>query len=151
MQMQSLLCERTVAMTMIERCYSELLRIQSFEDRYEYLRLAGVVGQSTFGFDRWINQQFYASQQWGAARDKAIVRDDGCDLGIVDFPINGKLIVHHMTPITMEMILANDPLIYDLENLICVSHYTHLAIHFGDKSLLPAVPVERRPGDTKLW
>lgn len=133
------------------RSYSELLRFNTFEDRYEYLRLAGLVGQSTFGFDRWMNQQFYASPLWASARDKIIIRDDACDLGIVDYPINGKLIVHHIIPITMEMILTNDPLLYDPENLICVSHYTHLAIHFGDESLLPKAPVERRPGDTKLW
>lgn len=136
---------------MISRCYSELQRLKTFEERFEYLRLAGIVGQSTFGFERWLNQQFYASGPWASARDKVIIRDDGCDLGVEDYPIRGKLIVHHMNPITRELIELNDPSIYDPELLICVSHYTHLAIHFGDEHLLPKIPVERRPGDTNLW
>lgn len=136
---------------MISRCYSELQKLQTFEERFEYLRLAGIVGQSTFGFDRWLNQHLYASRQWANARDKVIIRDDACDLGVDGYPIGGKVIVHHMNPITVEMIEVEDPAIYDPELLVCVSHYTHLAIHFGDESLLPKLPVERRPGDTLLW
>lgn len=138
-------------MVVISRCYSELQRLKTFEERFEYLRLAGVVGQSTFGFERWLNQHFYASRRWANARDKVIVRDDACDLGVADYPVNGKLVVHHMNPITPELIELDDPSIYDPELLICVSYYTHLAIHFGDESLLPQLPVERRPGDTLLW
>lgn len=141
----------TRAMTMLSRCYSELQRLGAFEERFEYLHLPAMVGQATFGFERWLNQQLYASKRWKSARDKVIIRDDACDLGMVGYPIGGKLIVHHINPVTQEMIERDDLLLYDPENLICVSHYTHLAIHFGDKSLLPELPVERRPGDTTLW
>lgn len=133
------------------RSYSELRRIKSFEDRFEYLSLGGVVGVHTFGFDRWVNQLFYASAQWHWARDDVIVRDNGCDLGVPGYEIHGDLLVHHMNPIGIEDIENGEEWILDPEFLITTRHRTHNAIHYGDRNLLPQPPVERRPGDTRLW
>lgn len=133
------------------RVYSELRRFKTFEERYDYLRLGGIVGQSTFGFDRYVNQIFYRSPQWKSVRDRVIIRDHGCDLGIEDREILDRIIIHHMNPLTLEDIEGRREEIFDPEFLICTTHNTHLAIHFGDESKLVRLPPERRPGDTLLW
>lgn len=133
------------------RTYSELIRIPTFEDRYAYLRLGGIVGEETFGIERHMNQSFYRSPEWRKVRRDVIVRDNGCDLGMPGFQIYGPIIIHHIMPITLEDLEEGSDLILDPNNLICVSDRTHNAIHFGDKSLLPQVPIERRPGDTCPW
>jgi len=136
---------------MITRTYSELRRIDSFEERYEYLRLAGQVGTSTFGFDRHLNQALYHSPEWRHVRRHVILRDNGCDLGVEGYEINGALLVHHMNPINADDILDREEWILDPEFLITTTTLTHNAIHFGDNSLLPKPLVERAPGDTRLW
>lgn len=133
------------------RSYSELRRIATFEERYRYLALRGQVGQSTFGFDRYMNQGFYTSREWRNARDGIIIRDNGCDLGIEGYEIHRGLFIHHLNPITPAQIEAGDPALLDPNNLITVTHNTHNAIHYGDERMLPKPPVERRAGDTKLW
>lgn len=133
------------------RTYSELRRLATFDERYDYLMLKGEVGKSTFGFDRWINQHFYRSREWRDARDHVVFRDNGCDLGISDRPIHARLMVHHMNPMTPDDLEQGAAWVLDPEFLICVTHRTHNAIHYGDRSLLPKTVVERRPGDTTLW
>lgn len=134
------------------KTYNELMSLQTFEDRYEYLRSTQKVGEDTFGFDRYMNQQFYKSKEWKNIRDYVIVRDNGCDLAIVDRPINDKILIHHINPITKEDIMLSTDLLLDPDNLICVSYNTHQAIHYGSMDLLmPSVLVERTPGDTTLW
>ena len=133
------------------RCYKELKRLASFEDRYEYLRIGGLVGESTFGYERYLNQMLYSSSQWRRVRDQVIIRDNGCDLGMEGYEIGGKIIIHHMNPITVEQIEEFASELFDPEYLICVSDRTHNAIHFGDKSLLPRTPIERRPNDMCPW
>jgi hypothetical protein len=133
------------------RRYSELRRLHTFEERFEYLNLHGFIGEQTFGFDRWMNQEFYRSRQWKLARDEAIVRDQGCDLGILGHEIHHGLLVHHMNPLSEVDLVAGEEAIIDPEFLITTSRRTHNAIHWGDASLLPRAPVERVPGDTKLW
>lgn len=129
-----------------------MLRYDTIEDRYKYLRIGGIVGAETFGSNRYINQNLYSRDpRWKEARRLAIIRDEGCDLAIPFFKIHDKIIVHHINPITMEMFMNNDPLIFDLENLVCVSFNTHQAIHYGDRSLLPELPIVRRKNDTCLW
>lgn len=137
-------------MTML-RTYAELRRLETFEERFEYLKLGGITGQQTFGFDRWVNQRFYKSWEWKRARDYVITRDNGCDLGIPGYEIYSGLLVHHMNPISMDDIEHGEDWIIDPNFLITTSLQTHNAIHFGDESLLPRGPVERKPGDTKLW
>lgn len=134
------------------RSYSELRKLNTFEERYRYLALNGVVGQTTFGFDRHINQQFYASTEWRQVRQEIIVRDEGLDLGIPDYEIFDKIIIHHMNPMTVDDVYHNiDNRILDPEFLICTTHRTHNAIHYGDESLLAKPLVPRHPGDTRLW
>lgn len=133
------------------RTFSELKRLITFEDRFEYLRLTGVVGKSTFGFDRYLNQIFYTSVMWKRIRDEVIIRDNGCDLGVPEHEIFDRILVHHMNPISAEDLEHSNDDILDPNFLICTSRKTHQAIHFGDSSLLPKPFVERRPGDTKLW
>lgn len=133
------------------RTYSELKRLNTFEERFEYLKLLGSVGESTFGFDRYLNQALYRSKEWKDLRNEIIVRDNGCDLGLEGYDIFDKVIIHHMNPLTAEDILDRSDLVYDPEYLICVSPITHDAIHYGDISIIPRLPVERKPGDTKLW
>jgi len=136
---------------MMIRSYHELRRLHTFEERFEYLNLKGVVGNSTFGFDRYLNQSFYTSREWRQARDKVIARDEGMDLGIFGYEIFDKIIIHHMNPMTIEDVEHGDSIIIDPEFLITTTQRTHNAIHYGDKSLL-AVPLKpRRPGDTRLW
>lgn len=134
------------------KSYSELRRRVSFEERYDYLRLGGVVGRETFGFDRYLNQDFYRSVLWRRARDYVIVRDNGCDLGVEGHEIFDRVYVHHMNPMTPEDIKHSKVDILDPEYLICVTHDTHNAIHYGDEKLLRRREIViRRPGDTKLW
>lgn len=133
------------------RTYSELSLLQTFEERFAYLKLGGVVGRDTFGFDRYLNQEFYKSSLWKRARRIAIVRDYGCDLGIEGHEIHDQVFVHHMNPMVPDDIKRSRVDIIDPEFLITVSHHTHNAIHYGDKNLLRQPMVERRPGDTKLW
>ena len=137
---------------MTSRSYSELRKLTTFDERYEYLSLKGVVGQSTFGFDRHINQQFYTSTEWRHVRQKVIARDEGLDLGIPGYEIFDKVIIHHMNPMTVDDVYHNtDDRILDPEFLICTTHRTHNAIHYGDASLLVQPLVPRKPGDTRLW
>ena len=133
------------------RTYRELSRLDTFEERYAYLRLDGAVGSATFGFDRYLNQEFYKSVLWRRARTAVIARDYGCDLGIPDRAIFDKVLVHHMNPIAPEDIKHSNEDIINPEFLITVSHDTHNAIHYGDERRLRKDHVERRPGDTKLW
>lgn len=136
---------------MIIRTFTELRRFHTFEERFEYLRLKGAVGAATFGFNRYMNQQFYRSAQWKHVRNEVIARDLGLDLGIAGHEIFDKPLVHHMNPMTVDAIQEGSADILDPEFLITTSHITHNAIHYGDKTLLRQPLVERRPGDTKLW
>lgn len=137
-------------MTM-NKCYSELITIPTFIERYRYLRLGGKVGEDTFGFDRYLNQIFYKDPEWLRTRDLVIIRDGGCDLAMPDREILSRILVHHINPITKEDIINRDPKLFDLENLICTIKNTHDAIHYGDESLLLAEPIERRFNDTCPW
>lgn len=136
--------------TTIKR-YSEMIQISTFEERFEYLKLNGSVGVSTFGFDRYFNQRFYRSKEWKDIRDYIIIRDGCCDLGISDHLISGRVLIHHMNPISIEDIEDSSKYLLDPEYLVCVSHITHNAIHFGDKDLLIKDYVERRLNDTCPW
>lgn len=136
---------------MIIKTYSELSKLQAFEDRYEYLMFNGAVGEETFGFDRFINQSFYKSQEWKAIRDFVIVRDYGCDLGMEGYEIRGKILIHHMNPILPMDIANQSEFLLDPEYLISTTHATHNAIHYGDKSLLIQAPIERTQNDTCPW
>lgn len=133
------------------RSYTDLRDLKTFEERYSYLALRASVGASTFGFDRWINQQFYTSHEWRHIRNHVIARDEGLDLGIPGYEIFDRIIIHHMNPMTVEAIEEGDPDVLDPEFLISTTHRTHNAIHYGDESLLVKPLVERKPGDTKLW
>jgi hypothetical protein len=133
------------------RTYSELSRLSTFEDRYQYLKLGSSVGESTFGFDRWVNQEFYRSREWKNVRDRVIVRDNGCDLGVSGYEIHTNLIVHHMNPISIDDLKYGYEWILDPNFLITTSHRTHNAIHYGDENLLPKKFVVRKRGDTSLW
>lgn len=133
------------------RTYSELSAIRGFMNRYEYLRLDGRVGEETFGFDRYINQKFYHSDEWRSIRDYIITRDLGCDLGVEGFTIHGRIYIHHMNPITVRDIRDYTDYLTNPEYLICTTHNTHNAIHYGDSSLLITEPVERTPYDTCPW
>ena len=134
------------------RRYTELVQLCTYEERFRYLSLEGVVGGDTFGFDLYLNQQFYRSAEWKRARDIVISRDRGCDLGIPGREIQGKILVHHMNPLTVADIQGGGEFMLDPEYLVCVSHETHNAIHYGDKSVCRAdIPVKRQPGDTAPW
>ena len=133
------------------KTYSELIKIPTFKERYRYLRLTGRVGEDTFGFDRYLNQIFYRSAEWKRIRDKVIVRDNGCDLGIEDREIYGKILIHHMNPITDRDILDATDILLNPEYLICVSHITHNAIHYGNEDLLITEPIIRTKNDTCPW
>ena len=132
--------------------YEELILLPTFEERFKYLQLNGHCSVETFGGHRLLNQMLYKSPQWYDIRRKAIIRDNGCDLGIPDRPINTKILIHHINPITIEQVINFDPAVFDLNNLICCSHATHNAIHYSDmEKLTPTKPIERKPGDTRLW
>ena len=134
------------------RTYSELSKLKTFKERYEYLKLSSVVGEDTFGYDRYLNQQFYRSKAWKRVRDQVIIRDNGCDLGIDDRYINSRIYVHHMNPITKSDIINLTEYLLNPEYLICVSKNTHDAIHYGSEELLYTNHmVERRPNDTCPW
>lgn len=133
------------------KTYSELIQIPTFEERYRYLRIGGKVGAETFGFDRYLNQIFYQTDEWRSIRNLVIVRDSGCDLGILDREIQGLIFVHHMNPISKEDILRRSKYLLDPEYLICTMKSTHDAIHYGDESLLILPPIERAPNDTCPW
>ena len=133
------------------KCYSELKQFTTFEDRFDYLSLKGTVGQETYGFDRWINQTFYRSQEWKQVRYYVIERDTGCDLGIKGREIQSHIIVHHMNPILVKDIQDNTDILLNPEYLICTTEITHNAIHYGDKSLLITMPESRKPNDTCPW
>ena len=135
----------------MNRTYSELKNLDSFEERFNYLKLNGQVGRTTFGSKRYLNQLLYKSQEWMSVRDKAIIRDEGCDLGMQGREIGGKVLVHHINPITIEDVLNNNPNVFDLENLITISHITHEAIHYGDENLLIKDPIVRTANDTCPW
>ena len=141
---------KTMTTTKI-KTYSELVKMDSFEERFEYLKLGGRVGEETFGFDRYLNQAFYKSSEWLKVRDYVIVRDCGCDLGIPDREIPGLVLVHHMNPIRKEDIINKSDILLDPEFLVCTMKSTHDAIHYGDGSLLVYAPIERRKNDTCPW
>ena len=140
-----------MVMTMTIRTYSELIKLPTFEERLNYLRLGGCVGKETFGFDRYINQQFYRSTEWKRVRNLVILRDNGCDLGIKDRPIYERILIHHMNPVAIEDIQNGTDFLLNPEYLISTIHSTHNAIHYGDTNLLSRDPIERRPGDTCPW
>lgn len=133
------------------KTYSELLTLRTFEERFDYLILFGKVGHSTFGADRYLNQNFYRSREWRRVRDQVIVRDGACDLGMPGFEIYDTIYVHHMNPITIDDIENNYDLLINPEFLICTSFNTHQSITYGSKKNLFTLPRERRKGDTKLW
>jgi hypothetical protein len=133
------------------RTYSELIRMSSFEDRFNYLSLHGGVGDTTFGFDRYLNQGFYRSREWRDVRYHVIARDLSLDLGVPGYEIHNKIVIHHMNPMNAGNIIEGDTSILDPEFLITTTHRTHNAIHYGDFDLIPKPLVERRRGDTKLW
>lgn len=136
---------------MMIKSYRELRFLTTFEERFEYLKLGGVVGNSTFGFDRYVNQGLYHSNEWRHTRRRVLLRDGGCDLGISNRDIHGRLLVHHIMPITLEDIESGADCIFDPDNLITTTIDTHNAIHYGDVSLLPRLPVARTKNDTCLW
>ena len=133
------------------RTYSELVSLPTVKERYEYLRLNGSVGLDTFGFDRYLNQEFYRSKEWKSIRDQVKIRDNGCDLGVDGYEIYGRIVIHHMNPILQTDILDRTHLLLDPDYLICTTHATHNAIHYGDEGLLPREPVERTRNDTCPW
>ena len=133
------------------RTYDELIQIPTFKERYEYLKLVGEVGKDTFGFDRYLNQNFYKSPIWRRIRNEVILRDNGCDLAYPDRPIPGKIIIHHMNPVDTDDVIYQREILLNPNYLICVSHITHNAIHYGDMELLPSDPIERKPNDTCPW
>lgn len=133
------------------RTYSELSKLKTFKERFEYLKLDGQIGEETFGWDRYLNQVFYKSPEWRSTRDKIIVRDNGRDLGVEGYDIFGKVIIHHMNPMSLGDIANRNPDIFNPEYLICVSHETHNAIHYGDANQLNLGPIERTVNDTCPW
>lgn len=139
--------------TKIIRTYSELITLPTFEERFEYLRLDGRIGDQTFGFDRYLNQLFYKDPEWLAIRDKVIIRDQGCDLGIEEYELSKgqRILIHHMNPLTKEDIVRRTKFLLDPEYLITTCHRTHIAIHYGDEDLLPSKPIVRTKNDTCPW
>lgn len=133
------------------KTYSEMCKFPTFIERFNYLKLNGKVGIETFGFDRYLNQILYSSQEWKRFRRQVIIRDNGCVFGLEGYDIVGRLIVHHINPITLEQIEQRDPMVFSMENVVCVTHNVHEAIHYGDESLLPTDPIVRKPNDTCPW
>lgn len=133
------------------KTYSELITIPTFEERFEYLQLKGSVGKDTFGYDRHLNQVLYRSPEWKRLRNQIIIRDGGCDLACEGYDINSKVLIHHLNPITVEDVLARSRKVFDPDNLVCVSHNTHNAIHYGDVDLLVTGPIIRTKNDTCPW
>ena len=133
------------------RTYSELIKLKTFKDRFEYLKLDGIVGEETFGFDRYMNQIFYKSREWTSVRRSVIIRDNGCDLGVEGYEKHGKILIHHMNPINLSDIVHKTNELLNPDYLITTVLSTHNAIHYGDASLLPVLPIERRANDTCPW
>ena len=133
------------------RNYTELSKLQTFEERFNYLKLDGVVGKETFGYDRYLNQILYQCPEWKSVRNKVIIRDNGCDLGIIGREIQNRIIIHHMNPITVEDIKSRNPIVFDPEYLISTVHRTHNAIHYSDENLLPLPPVNSLADATASW
>ena len=133
------------------RTYSELIQLPTFEERFRYLQLNGQVGEDTFGFDRYINQRFYRSKEWLQVRDYVIVRDKGCDLGVEGYEIYGRILIHHLNPISLRDITELSDFLLNPEYLISTTHLTHNAIHYGDESILMTTPIERSKNDTCPW
>ena len=133
------------------RTYSELITIPTFTERFEYLKLSGSVGIETFGFDRYLNQTLYRSLEWKRFRNEIIVRDMGCDLACDGYEIHGRILIHHIDPLTVDDVIRRHPKIFDPENVVCVTHNTHNAIHYGDAELLITEPIERTQHDTCPW
>jgi hypothetical protein len=136
---------------MMDKSYSEAMRHSNFEDRFNYLKLNNEVGYTTFGYDRYVNQGFYMTQEWKHARRDVILRDNGCDLAIPGLEIYSDLIVHHINPMSIDDIVHHEDWILDPEYLICTTKKTHNALHFGNESMLPDVVTSRTPNDTRLW
>ena len=136
----------------IIRTYSQLISLSTFEERFKYLKLTGVVGEDVFGFDRYFNQKFYTSKEWKEIRKAIAIRDKGCDMGLEDYPINGKILVHHMNPISLKDIEECSEYLINPEYLVCVSFDTHNAIHYGDDSICHRFDIpERKPNDMTPW
>ena len=133
------------------KTYNELKQFETFEERYKFLQLKGMVGSATFGYERYLNRGIYQSRRWKKARDIVIIRDEGCDLGVIGYEIYDSIVIHHMNPLTPEVIESDDDCIYDPNNLIATTSRTHNAIHYGDESLLPKQIIERKPKDTCPW
>lgn len=133
------------------KTYSELIKLETFEERFRYLKLSANVGDETFGFDRYLNQLFYQSSEWKRIRNEVIIRDNACDLGITDRELDKRIIIHHMNPITKEDLIHQTDFLLNPEYLICTCHRTHSAIHYGDESILEPVIVERTKNDTCPW
>lgn len=136
---------------MSTRRYSEVIKIPTFEKRFEYLKLNGQVGEMTFNGHRYLNQKLYQCYEWLSIRRQVIFRDNGCDLAFDGYNIIDKILVHHINPITIGDVVERRPCVFDLENLICTSFETHNAIHYGDKNLLKMEPIIRKKNDTCLW
>ncbi len=133
------------------KTYSELMNLHTFEERFQYLKLDGAIGQETFGFQRWLNQEFYHSSEWLSFRDSIIIRDNGCDLGVPGFEIYSSILIHHLNPITYDDLLNRNACVLDSENVICTKLSTHNAIHYGDENLLIIAPIQRSHNDTCPW
>lgn len=133
------------------KSYSVVILLPTLEERFEYLKLYGKVGAETFGYDRYLNQILYHDPEWKRIRNDVIIRDNGCDLGVEGHEIHGRILVHHINPITIDDVKLRRYCVFDLNNLICTSHDTHNAIHYGDANLLPKNPIERKPNDTCPW
>lgn len=142
---------RIMKSSTIIRTYSELITLPTFEERFRYLKLGGRIGEETFGFERYLNQHFYTSNEWRDIRNHVIVRDFGCDLAMLDREIGGLITVHHMNPVGVDDIRRRTEILLDPEFLISTSDLTHKAVHYGDESLLLLAPIERRPNDTCPW
>lgn len=133
------------------RTYSELIKLPTLSERFEYLKLGGVIGEDTFGFERYLNQNFYRSAVWKKIRNEVIIRDNGCEMGLENYPISGRIIIHHMNPVDSDDIIHQRDILLNPEFLICVGNQTHNAIHYGSIDLLPQDPIERKPNDTCPW
>lgn len=137
----------------MNKSYAEMIQLPTFEERVKYLMLNGNVSEVTFGWERYLNQRLYnGDPRWFSRRNDIIIRDNGCDLGCMERPITGRVIIHHINPITPDQLKNHDPIIFDPNNLVAVSHATHNAIHYGNMSILEhTITVERKPNDTRLW
>ena len=138
-------------MSMMNKSYLELIHIPTFQERYEYLKIGGRIGEETFGFDRHLNQTLYRSSEWKRFRRQIIIRDKGCDLGCEGYELYDKILIHHINQITIDDVLNRASCIFDPNNVICTSLNTHNAIHYGDSELLVTEPIERTKNDTCPW